>query len=142
MIKVMSGRESGLTRVVARSSETVSTDWLSVGMFLVHAAIVGYVVSGWTTDSRESLLLYLVLLPFIVLQWLLNGGSSLVSNIESLKRTGHWRDANQGLEGAFFQSVLKSIGIDATKAQINTIVVASMFLFWIVAFFRLMLIAT
>jgi hypothetical protein len=110
-------------------------------MFLVHAAIVGYVVSGWTTDSGEGLLLYLVLLPLIVLQWLFNGGSSLISNIESLTRTGHWRDANQGPEGAFFQSVLKSIGIDATKAQINTIVVASMFLFWIVAFFRLMLIA-
>ena len=108
-------------------------------MFMVHAAIVGYVVSGWTAETREALLVYLVLLPFIVLQWLLNGGSSIVSNIESLKRTGHWRDPEHGLEGVFFQSVLKSIGISASKAQINTIVVVTMFLFWMVAFFRLML---
>jgi hypothetical protein len=128
-----------LTNVAVRSSETVSADWLSVAMFLVHAAIVGYVVAGWTAETREALLVYLILLPFIVLQWLLNGGSSIVSNIESLKRTGHWRDPEHGLEGVFFQSVLKSVGINASKAQINTIVVATMFLFWVVAFFRLML---
>ena len=135
----MSRRIIGLDRL-AKSSDTVATDWLSVAMFLIHAAIVGYVVSGWTSDSREALLVYLILLPMIVLQWLLNGGSSLVSNMESLKRTGRWRDPKQDLEGTFFQSVMKSVRINASKAQINTIVVVSMGMFWTVAFFRLMLI--
>ena len=135
-------REIGVSKAIAKpSGASVRVDWLSVAMFLVHAGIVGYVVSGWTAQTREGLLLYVVLLPMIVLQWLLNGGSSIVSNIESLKRSGRWRDNRDGLEGVFFQSVLKSIGIDASKAQINTVVVVTMFLFWIVAFFRMMLIA-
>jgi hypothetical protein len=133
-------RGIGIAKVAAGSPETVSTDWLSVAMFLVHAAIVGYVVSGWSADSAEALLVYLILLPLIVMQWLLNGGSSIVSNFESLKRTGHWRDPEGGLEGAFFRAVLSSVGISATNAQINTIVVTTMFLFWVVAVFRLMLI--
>jgi hypothetical protein len=137
----MSRRELGVTKAIARSNTPVRADWLSVAMFLVHAGIVGYVVSGWTAQTREGLLLYVVLLPMIVMQWLLNGGSSIVSNIESLKRSGHWRDERDGLEGAFFQSVLKSVGIDASKAQINTVVIVTMFLFWVVAFFRMMLIA-
>jgi hypothetical protein len=135
----MRKRANGLAGL-GRSSETVTTDWLSVAMFLVHAAIVGYVVSGWSTDSRAALLVYLILLPFIVLQWLLNGGSSIVSNFESLKRTGRWRDPAHGMQGTFFKSVLLSVGVNATHAQINTIVIATMFLFWMVAFFRLMLI--
>ena len=133
-------RNSGDTTVRA-SQAAVTTDWLSVALFMVHAAIVGYVVAGWTAQTRLGLFIYLMLLPMVVLQWLVNGGSSVVSNIESLKRTGHWRDAEQGLDGAFFQSVLGSIGLAATKAQINTVVVVSMFLFWVVAFFRLILIA-
>jgi hypothetical protein len=137
----MSRRELAVTKAIARSNTPVRADWLSVAMFLVHAGIVGYVVSGWTAQTREGLLLYVVLLPMIVMQWLLNGGSSIVSNIESLKRSGHWRDERDGLEGAFFQSVLKSVGIDASKAQINTVVIVTMFLFWVVAFFRMMLIA-
>jgi hypothetical protein len=110
-------------------------------MLLGHAATVGYVVSGWTAETRESIAIYLVLLPLIVLQWLVNRGSSLVSNIESLVRTGHWRDAANGLEGAFFQSVLESIGVRAGRAQINTVLISTMFLLWIVALFRLVLIA-
>ena len=122
-------------------SAYVSADWLRVAMFLVHAATVGYVASGWTAETRESLGIYLVLLPLIVLQWLVNGGSSLVSNIESFARTRRWRDTNNGLEGAFFQSVLESLGVRSTTAQINTILVSTMFLLWIVALFRLVLIA-
>jgi hypothetical protein len=136
----MAKRGTGLAKVLATSKETVATDWLSVAMFLVHAAIVGYVVSGWSADTREALLVYLILLPVIVIQWLVNGGSSIVSNIESLKRTGHWRDPEHGVEGAFFHAVLTSVGINATKAQINTLIVSVMFLFWVVAFFRLMLV--
>ena len=134
-------RNSGVVLTASRAQAAVSTDWLSVALFMVHAAIVGYVVAGWTAQTRLGLFIYLVLLPMIVLQWLVNGGSSIVSNIETYKRTGHWRHSEQGLEGAFFQHVLRSIGLEATKAQINTVVVATMFLFWVVAFFRLILIA-
>jgi hypothetical protein len=139
--QVMSSN-SGVVQTVSKAPQAaVATDWLSVALFMVHAAIVGYVVAGWTAQTRVGLFVYLLLLPMLVLQWLVNGGSSIVSNIETYKRTGHWRHAEQGLEGAFFQSVLRSVGLEATKAQINTVVVVTMFLFWVVAFFRLILIA-
>ena len=48
----MSTRGSGFSKVAVRSSETVSTDWLSVAMFMVHAAIVGYV--GVVTSLIEG----------------------------------------------------------------------------------------
>jgi hypothetical protein len=114
-----------------------SADPLRLGVFLVHASIVGYVVSGWTSDEAYALLGYVVLLPLIVLQWLLNRGASVVSNIENLMRSGRWRDPDEGLEGAFFSLVLKSVGIPATRAQINTAVVSVMFLLWTVALLRM-----
>ena len=94
-------------------------------------------MSGWTSGEADALLAYVILLPLIVLQWLLNGGSSIVSNVESLIRRGRWRHREGGLEGAFFDTVLRSVGIRATKAQINTVVVSTMFLLWIVALLRM-----
>ena len=136
-------RQISTARTINKSSDqTVAVDWLGVGLFLVHAAIVGYVVSGWLVESRTGLLIYLLALPLIVLQWVLNGGSSIVSNIESLQRTGHWRDPNSGLDGAFLRSVLKSVGTEATTGQVNTVTVSIMFLFWIEALSRLMLLVS
>ena len=138
-------REGVGAAVVKRVSSTqradmrqrTAVDPLRLGVFLVHAAIVGYVASGWTSNEPYALLAYVVLLPLIVLQWLLNRGASVVSNIENLLRRGRWRDADEGLEGAFFSSVLKSVGISATRAQINTAIVSIMFLLWTVAFLRM-----
>jgi hypothetical protein len=124
-------------RRARRSPAFATTDSLRLAVFLFHAAIVGYVVSGWTSDEAVALLAYVILLPLIVLQWLLNGGSSIVSNIESLIRRGRWRHREGGLEGSFFDTVLRSTGIRATKAQINTVVVSTMFLLWVVAFLRM-----
>jgi hypothetical protein len=115
-------------------------DALRLSLFLVHAAIIGYVASGWTAGTRPALLAYLVLLPLIILQWLVNGGASLVGNLESLARTHRWRDPESGREGDLFRSVLASVGITATQAQITTVLVATMLLFWVTAFFRLMVI--
>jgi hypothetical protein len=115
-------------------------DALRLSLFLVHAAIVGYVASGWTAGTRPALLAYLLLLPLIVLQWLVNRGASLVSNLESLARSHRWRDPQSGREGELFRGVLASAGIRATQAQITTVLVATMLLFWLTAFFRMILI--
>ena len=130
-------RGQGRVRAERRERNYAATDSLRLAVFLIHAGIVGYVVSGWTSGSAEALLAYVILLPVILLQWLLNGGSSIVSNIESVIRRGRWRHREGGLEGAFFDTVLRSVGVRATKAQINTVIVVTMFLFWITAFLRM-----
>ena len=113
------------------------TDLFRITVFLMHAGIIGYVASGWATDSEIALLAYVVLLPLIVLQWLLNRGTSVISNLENLARTGRWRDPHNGFEGAFFRTVLNSVGVDATRAQINTGVIGVMFILWVVALVRM-----
>ena len=123
----------------ARTFKSHAQDALRLSLFLLHAAIIGTVASGWTAQTRGALIAYLVLLPAIVLQWLLNGGASVVSNLETLVRTHHWRDRAQGREGDLFRSVLASAGIRATPAQITTVLVSTMSLLWVTALFRMLL---
>ena len=119
---------------------TSAPDALRLSLFLVHAAVIGYVVSGWLSPTRTGLLVYLVLLPLILLQWLVNRGASVVSNLESLIRTHHWRAPEHGIEANVFRSILSSIGIRASNAQVNTVLVSTMLLLWMSALARLMLI--
>lgn len=118
----------------------VQTDPLRAAFFLLHAAVIAYVAIGWTMESRWGLFVYTLVVPLMMLQWVLNRGSSIVNNIESYWRTGRWRDPENGLEGVFFQTLLNTFGIRAGQAQINTFVVSALFLFWLTAMFRMVLI--
>lgn len=115
-------------------------DRVSLSLFAAHLAVVAYVGLGWIIESRPLLFAYLLVLPLIALQWLFNGGSSVINNWESLIRSGHWHDPDNRYEGAFFQSLLQNIGLRATPAQVNLVVIAAMGLLWMTAFFRLILI--
>ena len=115
-------------------------DSLRIALLVVHLAIMGYVTLGWLIPSRVALYLYALLLPLIVMQWLLNGGASIVNNVENLVRVGRWNDARNPFEGAFFKTLLKAIGVPASQAQITTVLCFLMLIFWISAICRMMLI--
>ena len=115
---------------------------LRVGILSVHLVIVAYVGIGWLGSSRATLLFYLLLLPTIAIQWLLNAGTSILNNVESLVYTRHWHDERNSLEGHFFQSLLRVVGITASNALINVVVCTIMLFFWIEAFYRMILIPT
>ncbi|HEX3485318.1 MAG TPA: hypothetical protein VHT51_09670 [Micropepsaceae bacterium] len=117
-------------------------DWLRVLLFAVHLGIIAYVGLGWMIASRGALLFYALFLPGIILQWILNGGVSLVSNIENLARTGCWSDARNNLEGGFFKTMLQGVGVHATQAQITTALCFLMLIFWIAAVCHMMLVVT
>jgi len=106
----------------------------------VHGAIVVFVALGWLMSSRLGLYLYLLLLPLLVMQWILNGGSSIVDNFENLNRCGRWSDSANRFEGALFKTVLARIGVPAGQGQITTILCLLMLTFWFAAFFRMVLI--
>jgi hypothetical protein len=115
-------------------------DGLRLALFTVHAAIVTYVALGWLIPSRGALYFYALLLPAIVMQWLLNGGSSIVNNIENLARTGRWSDTGNAFEGAFFRTILQGAGLRASKAQITTVLCFLMLMLWITAVCHMVLI--
>jgi hypothetical protein len=106
----------------------------------IHFAIIAYMAIGWTATTRIALFVYAVLVPLIVLQWLFNRGASFVSNLESLATTGRWRNPDNEYEGRLFQALLRKVGLNFTQAQICTLLVITMMMFWMVAMFRMVIV--
>ena len=121
---------------------TFGWDLLRVTTFTVHMLIVAYVSTGWLASTRIGLLFYLLLLPTIVMQWLLNAGASILDNAETLIRTGHWHDSRNIFEGHFFQNIFRATGIRVSPALINLTVCVTLLTFWIEAFYRMIMIPT
>jgi hypothetical protein len=115
-------------------------DGLRALMLLLHFAVIAYVCLGGQAESRIGLFAYVLLLPAIIMQWCLNWGTSIVSNIESLIRHGRWNDPDNPFEGRLFQALFALFGINLTQAQITVMVILTMMNFWIVAMFRMVLI--
>jgi hypothetical protein len=122
------------------SAELFKFDGLRAAFLTVHVGIIAYVLVGWLLPTRGELLVYTLVLPLMTLQWLLNGGASIVNNFENLARVGQWSDPRNSYEGAFFQSILKAIRIPASQAQITTAACALMLIFWLTALCRMILI--
>ena len=114
-------------------------DLLRAAMLLLHLGVIAYVCFGWQMESRIGLFLYVQSLPLIMMQWLFNRGTSFVANLESLIRTGRWRDRGNPFEGRLFQQLFRYVGLDFTRAQISTLLVTAMAMFWMVAMFRMVL---
>jgi hypothetical protein len=81
-----------------------------------------------------------LILPGIILQWLLNFGSSIVNNFENLARTGCWDDDGNVYQGAFLQLLLSEVGLVLPNFVINMIACILMFVLWVAAMWRMILI--
>jgi len=123
-----------------KTGRAIAFDGLRIALLILHLGILGYVALGWLIPSRVALYLYTLLLPLIVIQWLLNGGASIVNNIENLVRVGRWNDSRNPFEGSFFKTLLRAIGVPASQAQITTVLCFLMLIFWVSAICRMMLI--
>jgi hypothetical protein len=108
--------------------------------FIIHVAIIAYVSLGWLIPSRVALYCYALLLPTIAIQWVLNGGASIVNNVENLVRFRRWSDSRNESEGAFFKTLLHAAGVRASQAQITTVLCLVMMVFWVAAIYRMILI--
>ena len=124
------------------NGQPIDFDNLRTVLFAVHIAVIAYVMLGWLMPSRFLLYFYTLLLPMIAMQWLLNGGCSIVNNIENLVRIGQWNDPQNEFEGAFFKTFLERADIRASQAQITTALCSLMLIFWVCAICRMMLIVS
>lgn len=113
-------------------------DALGQACFLIHFLPLVYVVTGWLAPWRGALIFYLVFLPAMFLQWRLNQSSCVLNNIESLIRTGRWRNPTNREEGAWLRTLVNDrTGWDCSQARMDAVINTAMALFWLTALARL-----
>ncbi|MGD0190557.1 MAG: hypothetical protein ABSD74_07435 [Rhizomicrobium sp.] len=106
-------------------------DLLGQACFILHFAVMLYVVVGWVAPWRPALVFYAFFLPAVATQWLLNKNSCVLNNLESLFRTGHWRDPGNEEEGAWLLTLARdTLGLRATQAQMDVFIYVVLALLW------------
>ena len=101
-------------------SQTRERDGLATVFFLLHIAILVYILIGWALPAGVGF--YLVFLPLMVLHWRLNQNSCALNNLESLIRSGRWRDPRNVEEGAWLKALIRAaIGVDLSVQQTDLI---------------------
>jgi hypothetical protein len=106
-------------------------DALGRTCFLLHFAVMVFIVSGWAMPWRSALLFYLAFVPVVTLQWQFNRNSCVLNNLESLMRTGTWRDPTNEEEGAWLRTLAKDVlGIRVRPAQMEAFIYMVMLVLW------------
>lgn len=106
-------------------------DALGQFCFALHFAIMIFIAVGWAIPQSAVLVLYLVFLPVVVVQWQFNKNSCVLNNMESLLRTGRWRDPGNAEEGAWLAGVVRSVlRLDIKAVQLDAFVYVVLVLFW------------
>jgi len=84
-------------------------DALGSFCFYLHFAVMMYIVTGWLVPFHAALIFYMGFLPAVAVQWQFNKNSCVLNNIESMLRTGQWRDPNNREEGAWLQNLALNV---------------------------------
>ena len=99
--------------------------------FVLHLALVIFALLGWLMPWRPALIFYLCYIPVMFLTWQLNDGSCVLNNVETLIRTGKWRNPANREEGAFLKTLVEDVtGFQPTKRQMNTVIYCLITVFW------------
>lgn len=106
--------------------------------FVLHFAVMIYIVVGWAVPARGALLFYAAFLPAVALQWRFNQDSCLLNNLESVIRTGQWRDPSNREEGAWLLTLAReTLGLPVTARQVDLFTYAVLVLLWVAGLFHL-----
>ena len=113
-------------------------DMLGWTCFLVHIAVLSYVVLGWSVPMRTWLLLYLIFLPAMILHWKLNRDACILNNVENWLRLRRWRAPQSNREeGAWLRTLLAdATGIKLSRGQMDAVIYGAVSLFWLLALAR------
>lgn len=106
-------------------------DVLGHTCFVLHFAVMLYIVFGWLAPWKGALIFYVSFLPAVAVQWLFNKNSCLLNNLESLIRSGRWRDPSNEEEGAWLLTLARdTVGLDATPRQMDVFIYLMLALLW------------
>ena len=71
---------------------------------MLHLVVVVFVVFGWVLPFKSSLIVHLWVVPLMIVQWLLNDGTCVLTNIENII-TGEQK-ARSEQQGQFIKRLL------------------------------------
>lgn len=112
-------------------------DALGQACFILHFLPLIYIVTGWLAPWRAALIVYLAFLPAIFLQWKLNRGACVLNNIESLIRTGRWRNPKNREEGAWLRTLVNDkTGWNISRFGMDVFIHSTLALLWCAALAR------
>jgi hypothetical protein len=108
-------------------------DALGWTCFLIHIAVLIYVVLGWVPANAVWLTVYLIFLLLMVLHWKLNSDACVLNNLENWLRHRRWRAPETNREeGAWLRTLLAdATGIALTRARMDVVIYGAMALFWL-----------
>ena len=114
-------------------------DGLGNFCFYLHFAVMIYIVTGWIVPLHRALYFYLGFLPAVAVQWQFNKNSCVLNNIESLIRSGQWRDPHNKEEGAWLQTLALNVtGILFKPWQMDAFTYFILAIFWMAALSHLL----
>lgn len=117
-------------QAVARAGKR-KRDALGQLCFALHLGVMVFIVVGWALPQPVALIAYLVFLPAVVVQWQFNKNSCVLNNVESLLRTGRWRDSGNAEEGAWLLGLARSVlRLELKPAYLDVFVYVILGLFW------------
>jgi hypothetical protein len=115
-------------------------DHLGRSLFLFHLLVGAYLVFGWLVPIAMALAVYLVLLPVVAAQWLINKGSCVINNFETWLRHGRWRDARKCEEAGFLSMLAQWLfRWRPSRTTLDALSYASVAALWLLAFGHLSL---
>jgi len=118
-----------------RSGLGPTRDFLGICLFLLQFAVCFYLVLGWLIPSAAALFFYLAFLPAVAMLWQVNRGDSVIGNIETLLRTGRWRDPRRAGGGRFIGLVLLSaLRINLPPSVLDAFSHGGLVVLWVLAF--------
>ena len=106
-------------------------DLLGNFCFYLHFAVMIYIVIGWVVPLHAALIFYMAFLPAVAIQWQFNKNSCVLNNLESVMRSGQWRDPHNKEEGAWLQTLaLRLTGILFKPWQMDAFTYFVLALLW------------
>lgn len=113
-------------------------DGLGWSCHILHLAIMVYFVVGWLAPWRAALFFYMGFVPAVALQWQFNKNACVLNNIESLIRTGRWRDPSSREEGAWLATLAEdALGFRPGPLAVDIFTYAVLLAFWSMALIHL-----
>jgi hypothetical protein len=115
-------------------------DRLGRGLFVFHLLVGAYLLFGWAVPFAMALAFYLVLLPIVAVQWLINKGSCVLNNIETWLRHGRWRDPRNQEEAGWLSMLAHWLfRWRPSRPTLDALSYASVAALWLLAFAHLTL---
>lgn len=111
------------------TQQKLPRDFLGRICFVIHVAVMAYVLSGWA--FRFGLAIYLIFVPMMVLHWQFNRATCILNNLESFLRDGHWRDPGNREEGAWLHCLIVDVtGIGLSQAMADRLIYTLLVFLW------------